>query len=160
MPRRLLRDGRVVADDWGYVGEPAAQRGRIVGFDEWLADKSAWDGSAASLGIVLKPAHKVELLAPDLARFELVAAEFTGPAEGRGYSQGRLLRERFGFRGELRAMGYVRYDQIFLLARCGFTSFELADGELEAAATAFGTFTAEYQPTNDLGLTHPLTRRA
>jgi uncharacterized protein (DUF934 family) len=110
--------------------------------------------------VLLSPADPVENLAPDLARFDLVAADFPGPSEGRGYTQGRLLRERYAFRGELRAVGYVRRDQLFFLARCGFNSFELPDRELAAAGAALSTFSAEYQPSNDLGLPVRLRRRS
>jgi uncharacterized protein (DUF934 family) len=158
MQRRLLRDRQIVVDDWGYTFEPGPVQGRILSMDEWLTEPT-WSGTGNRLGVVLKPEHKVELLAPSLARFELIAAEFPGPGEGRGYSQGRVLRERYGFRGELRAVGYVRYDQIFFLARCGFNSFELPEGELAAAAKAFSTFSAEYQPANDLGLGSALGHR-
>jgi len=167
MPRQLLRDGRVVADDWTYLadGDPGAAEtavasgSLIIPFDRWQADKAAWLADARRLGVVLQPAHKVELLAPDLARFELVAAEFPGPSDGRGYTQARLLRERYGFRRELRAAGYVRQDQLFFLARCGFNSFELPENELSAATAAFSTFSAEYQPSNDAGLARKLHHR-
>ena len=167
MPRQLLRDGRVVADDWTYLADtevPAAgtavsSGGLIIPFDQWQADKAAWLADKRHLGVVLQPAHKVELLVPDLARFELVASEFPGPSDGRGYTQARLLRERYGFRHELRAAGYVRQDQLFFLARCGFNSFELPENELSAATAAFSTFSAEYQPTNDAGLTRRLRHR-
>jgi uncharacterized protein (DUF934 family) len=102
--------------------------------------------------VVLTPEIKVEQLAAELKEVSLVACNFSGPSEGRGYSQGRLLRERYDFQGELRAMGYVRIDQLFFLARCGFNSFELPDTDLAAADAAFSTFTAAYQPANDRGL--------
>jgi uncharacterized protein (DUF934 family) len=167
MPRQLLRDGRVVADDWNYLvpagadesATGTASAGLIIPFDQWLADKPAWLADSRRLGVVLQSAHKVELLAPDLSRFDLVAAAFPGPSDGRGYTQGRLLRERYGFTKELRATGYVRQDQLFFLARCGFNSFELSDSELAAAASAFSTFSAEYQPSNDAGLDHKLRHR-
>ena len=95
---------------------------------------------------------------PDLERFSLIAAEFPGPADGRGYSQARQLRERWNFQGELRATGYVHRDQLFFLARCGFNSFELSPADLEEATSAFSSFTAAYQPSNDLGLEHRLRR--
>lgn len=169
MPRQLLRDGRVVADDWTSLATPdtatpatgKTSNSLIIPFDLWLADKPAWLADPRRLGVVLQPADKVEHLAPDLARFELIAAEFPGPADGRGYTQARLLRERHGFRHELRATGYVRQDQLFFLARCGFNSFELAEDELTSAASAFSTFSAEYQPTNDAGLSRkPIRRRS
>ena len=109
--------------------------------------------------MVLSAAHKVEQLAPDLPRFDLIVAEFPGPSDGRGYTQGRLLRERYRYAGELRAAGYVRRDQLFFLARCGFNSFELPESELAGAIGAFHTFSAAYQPANDAGLPLPLQVR-
>jgi len=155
MPRQLLRDRQAVEDDWRYAGELGEGGGAdavILSFDQWRRERAAWMARPGRLGVVLLPEHKVEQLAPDLPHLSLVACSFPGPAEGRGYTQGRLLRERYGFQGELRAVGYVRTDQLFFLARCGFNSFELADGDLASATAAFSTFTAAYQPANDRGL--------
>jgi uncharacterized protein (DUF934 family) len=178
MPRQLLRDGRIVADDWTYLteagsadaGNAEAAKADVLGsahppnaiiltFDQWRSDEPRWRAATERLGVILSPPDKVEQLAPDLSRFDLVGAEFPGPSEGRGYTQGRLLRERLGWRGELRATGYVRRDQVFFLARCGFNSFEMPDSDLKAAADAFSTFTASYQPSNDLGLALKLQHR-
>jgi len=174
MPRKLLRDGRIVEDDWQYIaqmeaeGRPVATTGLadanipgglILPFDRWLAERDTWLGYGGRLGVVLLPAHKVERLGPDISRFALIGAEFSGPSEGRGYSQGRLLRERWKFGGELRATGYVRRDQLFFLARCGFNSFELPESDLAQASSAFATFSAEYQPSNDEGLPLELQHR-
>jgi uncharacterized protein (DUF934 family) len=162
MPRRLLRDRQIVADEWRYLDETAgdALGPLILTFDEWRSDRETWIGRGGCLGVMLSPDHKVEQLAADLAHFALIAAEFSGPSDGRGYTQGRLLRERWNFAGELRATGYVRRDQLFFLARCGFNSFELPDADIEAATSAFSTFTAAYQASNDLGLAHVLSRDA
>ena len=168
MPRQLLRDGRIVADDWTYLteigdaGAPGSADSSIaiiLTFDQWRSDEPRWRAAPERLGVILSPVDKVERLAPDLARFDLVGAEFPGPSDGRGYTQGRLLRERYGWRGELRATGYVRRDQVFFLARCGFNSFELPDSDLHCAADAFSTFTATYQPANDAGLALKLRHR-
>jgi uncharacterized protein (DUF934 family) len=172
MPRKLLRDGRAVEDDWRYLAETetegrtatgltdaTAPGGLILPFDQWLSERDQWLTHKGRLGVVLLPAHKVERLAPDISRFDLVAAQFPGPSDGRGYTQGRLLRERWKFSGELRAAGYVRQDQLFFLARCGFNSFELPESDLARATSAFSTFSAEYQPSNDAGLPLKLQRR-
>ena len=178
MPRQLLRDGRIVTDDWRYLTEVEAAAapppsgitadavagmagtdGLIIPLARWLAQREQWSGHPGRLGVALLPADKIELLVPDLARFALVAAEFPGPSDGRGYTQGRLLRERHHFTGELRAAGYVRRDQLFFLARCGFNSFQLAQSELAGAVTALTTFSAEYQPSNDAGLARALPHR-
>jgi uncharacterized protein (DUF934 family) len=154
MPRRLLRDRQIVDDEWRYVAEAAADTTSplIVTFDQWQREPDTWIARGSPLGVVLSAAHKVEQVVPDLGRFTLIAAEFSGPSEGRGYTQARLLRERWDFKGELRATGYVRRDQLFFMARCGFNSFELPDSDIEDAYTAFSTFSAAYQPSNDLGL--------
>jgi uncharacterized protein (DUF934 family) len=160
MPRRLLRNAQIVADEWRYVAEAAADPAAplIVTLAQWQLEPDTWLARGTPLGLVLSPAHAVEQLAPDLARFALVAAEFSGPSEGRGYTQARQLRERWNFKGELRATGYVRRDQLFIMARCGFNSFELPETDIEDAYTAFTTFTAAYQPSNDAGLAHKLRR--
>jgi uncharacterized protein (DUF934 family) len=160
MPRRLLRDGVIVDDDWSYLAEAGdnAAAALILTLAEWQNGRDAWIARGGRLGVVLQPAHKVELLVPDLARFALIGADFSGPSEGRGYSQARMLREHWKFSGELRATGFVRRDQLFFMARCGFSSFELADGELEAAHAALSTFSQAYQPSNDAGLPLRLRR--
>lgn len=163
MPRQLLRDGRVIEDDWQYLAEAETEgrtaAGLIIPFEQWLSERDKWLTHTGRLGVVLLPTHRVERLAPDISRFELVGAEFSGPSDGRGYTQGRLLRERWKFGGELRAAGYVRRDQLFFLARCGFNSFELPESDFEHATSAFSTFSAEYQPSNDAGLAVKLQRR-
>ena len=161
MPRRLLRDGRVVDDDWLYLAEAEGNAAAplILRLAEWQNERDKWLAQDRRLGVVLSPAHKVELLAPDIARFALIGADFSGPGEGRGYSQARVLREQWKFNGELRATGYVRRDQLFFMARCGFNSFELPDTDLEAAHAALATFSWAYQPSNDAGLPLKLQRR-
>lgn len=161
MPRRLLRDGRIVEDEWSYLAESEgrAAAALILTFAEWQNGRAAWMAGGARLGVVLQPADKVESLAPDISRLELIGAQFSGPGEGRGYSQARLLREQWKFGGELRATGYVRRDQLLLLARCGFNSFELPDTDIEDAAGALSTFSAAYQPSNDAGLPFKLPTR-
>jgi uncharacterized protein (DUF934 family) len=153
MPRRLLRDGRIVEDEWSYLAESAdGAAALILTFAEWQNERAAWMARGGRLGVVLQPADKVELLAPDISRLELIGAQFSGPSEGRGYSQARILREQWKFGGELRATGFVRRDQLFFMARCGFNSFELADADIEGAAEALSTFSKAYQPSNDAGL--------
>ena len=174
MPRRLLRDRQIVDDDWLYAAEtvagtpaagitaagaPAAaapasapRAAIILSFDQWQTERERWMAGGGRLGVVLLPAHKVEDVAADLEHLELIAAHFPGASEGRGYTQARLLRERHGFQGELRAVGYVRADQLFFMARCGFNSFELAEQDLAPGLAAFSTFSTAYQASNDRGL--------
>jgi uncharacterized protein (DUF934 family) len=161
MPRRLLRDGRIVDDDWLYLAEAEGNAAAplILTLAQWQEGRDRWLTQDRRLGVVLSPVHKVALLAPDMARFALIGADFSGPGEGRGYTQARELREQWKFAGELRATGYVRRDQLFFMARCGFNSFELPDADIEAAHAALATFSWAYQPSNDAGLPLKLRRR-
>lgn len=147
--RYILRRREVVPDDWVHLGEElAAGASVIVPLAELRADARRWGSWRGRLGARISPADRVEDLAADLPRLNLVAVEFPNPGDGRGYSQGRLLRARLGFWGELRAVGAgVKQDQVFLLARCGFDAMEVAPGEdLEAARLALRRYTVAYQP--------------
>jgi uncharacterized protein (DUF934 family) len=111
-------------------------------------------------GLLLKPEDQdLDPLVPWLAKLPLIAIHFGSSGEGRGYTLGRLLRERHGYQGELRAVGVVRVDQIFFLARCGFDAFDLADGEDPALAIAqLERFSVAYQSGPAASLTHPRRR--
>ncbi len=147
--RHILRRHELSVDTWRYPEEePGPSDALIVPFAQLRADRAGLRGRSGGLGVLLSPIDRVEELAGELARLALVACEFPAPGEGRGYSQGRLLRQRFGFGGELRAVGAgVRQDLVFHLARCGFDALELAAGEEVAAARrAWQRYDVAYQP--------------
>jgi uncharacterized protein (DUF934 family) len=149
--RRVLRRREIVADDWRHFDEdPAAAsgaQGLIVPLKELRANPETWSARQGLLGVRIAPADKIEDLTAELERCALIAVEFPTPSEGRGYTQGRLLRTRCGFAGELRAVGAgVKRDIIFALARCGFDAFEVAaDEDLDACAQALHRYTVAYQ---------------
>src|SRR5207247_1789298 len=102
--RRILRRREIVADDWRHLGEGAEEDSAlIVPLVELRKDPERWRRWRGRLGVRLSSVDPVEELAADLPRLDLVAVEFPTPSDGRGYSAARLLRERLGFRGELRA---------------------------------------------------------
>jgi uncharacterized protein (DUF934 family) len=149
--RHILRRHEWVADEWRYLGENDAEDegvALIVPFARWRAEGERWRAWSGRLGVRLTPPDTVSELGSGLSQLGLVAVEFPNPGDGRGYSQGRLLRERFAYSGELRAVGAgVRQDQVFLLARCGFDAIELAPGEdPEAARRALARYDVAYQP--------------
>jgi uncharacterized protein (DUF934 family) len=148
--RHILRRREVVEDDWRYTGEDGAEGtpALIVPFADFRTHTAKWRAYPGRLGVRLSPADVVEDLAADIQRLSLVAAEFPTPGEGRGYSQGRLLRSRLQFKGELRAVGAaVKQDLLFILSRCGFDSFELAPGQkIEAGLAALDRYSVAYQP--------------
>ena len=132
------------APDAGTAGADAA----LVTQAEFLADPARYSAGGAPLGVRVAPADRVEDLAAQLAHISLVAIEFPGPGEGRGYTYARLLRQRYGYQGEIRAVGpAVKQDLLFFMVRCGFDAFDLAPGQnLTEARQALQRFTLAYQP--------------
>ena len=147
--RRILRRHEIVADEWRHFGEDASDAdGLIVPLAELRKDSGSWLARPGRLGVRIAPAESVESLADLVPRLAIVAVEFPGVGDGRGFSYGRLLRDRLSFKGELRAVGAgVKQDKIFLLARCGFESFELpAEENAEEALQAQRRYDVVYQP--------------
>lgn len=146
MTRIWTESGFIENDPWVLVEDStAAGIGRensslIRHLSELAEAGSKTDGQG---GVVLSPADDVELLAPYLDRLALVAVTFPAFSDGRAFSQATLLRQRYGFTGEIRAVGDVLIDQIPLMLRCGITSFavtnpvaikRLEDGRLNGIA--------------------------
>ena len=98
--RHILRRHELVEDDWHYLGEAAAADAPlIVPLPQLRSDVPRWQQYRGPLGVQLAPPDRVEELVEQLPRLRLVAVEFPSPGDGRGYSQGRLLRDRLGFSG-------------------------------------------------------------
>jgi uncharacterized protein (DUF934 family) len=101
-------------------------------------------------GVVWPNDRKVAELAPHLARLELVALVFPTFKDGRAYSQARIMREQYGFEGELRATGQVLRDQFVFMLRAGFDAFEVSkDADAAAFAETVRRYSVFYQPTGD-----------
>lgn len=110
------------------------------------------------LGVWLAADEEPEAIAADLDDFSVIGVEFPRAVDGRGYSTARLLRERYGYRGQLRALGDVGRDQLFFLARAGFDAFALRAGEdPHSALDSLQEFSVTYQGAADTPL--PLFRR-
>lgn len=148
---RMIRRRAIVENDWLHVpdGEPVPPERRVtVSLARWLS--AFEDGSVLPSGVRVAPGDTVERLAGLLDRLELIALEFDAFTEGRGFSQARLLRERLGFAGELRAVGVVTRDRIAFMERCGIDAFELAEEEDPGdALAAFAELALPYQPAAD-----------
>lgn len=97
------------------------------------------------LGVWLDPGDSAEAVADALADLTVIGIHFPRFADGRGYSTARLLRERHGFRGELRAFGDIGQDQVFFLHRVGFDAFALCEYDPEAIDDVFASFPEVYQ---------------
>ena len=173
--KNIILNKKIVADNWQLVGEnevlPALLEttdNLIVPLAFWIKEHAALAQRAGKTGVWLNGADDPAQLQLPVARgvgaggaagnaaggavnsLPLIAVEFAQFVDGRGYSIGRLLRERHGFTGELRAIGDVLRDQLLALTRCGFNSFVLKEGKsLVDALQAFDEFSGAYQNTVD-----------
>src|SRR5262249_46537729 len=125
----LVRGGaRVANDTWRLLdaGEPATQDGDvIVPVARFKAEREILFARRGRLGVLIKSDEAVEDIGGDVQRLGLVMIQFPSFRDGRGLTAARLLRERYRFKGEIRAAGDVLEDQIFYMLRCGFTAFEI-----------------------------------
>ena len=108
-----------------FADDPWAGR-EIVAMSNWQ-ERNAGGTLPVPLGVRIEPGFDVEAADLDLSGIELIAIAFPRFTDGRGYSMGWLLRRRLGFRGEMRAVGDVLFDQMQLMVRCGFNAFEIVD---------------------------------
>ncbi|MFN3888943.1 MAG: DUF934 domain-containing protein [Beijerinckiaceae bacterium] len=147
----LWSNGAFAHDTWRHIVEgediPPADH-VILPLDWWLQERNAFDGSNAPLGVRIEPGTRFGDFAGDIGRFAVIALTFPKFNDGRAFSMARLLRERHGFRGQLRATGEILLDQIQMMERCGFDALEISDVTTERilrerGAPAYSRF---YQP--------------
>jgi len=160
--KQIIRNRAVVEDNWtvvrpaedGTLPEVAAlPAGKvIVPFALWQSSREALVAAKSrdELGVWLAPNNEPADIAADFDTLALIAVDFPVFRDGRGFSIGRLLRERFGYKGELRAIGDVLRDQLRFHERCGFDSYAVrADKDIHDALKAFTEFTVQYQGAFD-----------
>jgi uncharacterized protein (DUF934 family) len=151
MPR-LIRDGAVVEDAYLVVrgsdpidvteGVPV-----VVPLVAWQANRDALR-ARGDAGVWLAPADDPLALAADIETLSVIAIDFPAFTDGRGYSSARLLRQRLGYTGELRAIGDIQRDQLYYLAQVGFDAFAVReDLDAEAALASLRDFSDGYQWT-------------
>ena len=135
----------LVADD-----EPTPQGDVVISLTRFQAEGDRLLSEGRSVGVRLQPDEAVEALAYDLPRLALVQVVFPKFRDGRAYTAARLLRERYGFKGEVRAVGDVLREQAQFMVRCGFDAFEPADGSTpETWERAANRFRHVYQRAAD-----------
>ena len=160
----LIKNRRVVPDNWqlldrdverllrtgedGLLPDFPDEANLIVPVSVWRIRREDLLERSGGTGVWLDSHEDPESIAADLPLLQVVAVNFPSFADGRGYSIARLLRERYGWRGELRAIGEVLRDQLFYLSRCGFDAFALrVDRDPHEALAAFEDFSENYQAT-------------
>jgi uncharacterized protein (DUF934 family) len=165
MPKLINRYGLVDkagTDGWiEYTGDASAipvGAKVLLPLTEFREFAGTWQmhvGENGALGVRLTPTDDPASIASDLDKLALIAIEFPAYTDGRGYSTATLLRERYRYIGELRAVGDVLRDQLFLMSRAGYTTFALRDDQnVEKALAAFNDFSSYYQHAADRFVQH------
>ncbi len=161
MSARIILNREIADNPWLLIeteGTIPATGDIIVPLALWLVQREQLTARSGRRAVWLAPGDDPGLLADDTGSLPLIAVRFPQFADGRGYSTARLLRERYGFAGELRAIGDVLRDQLFYLERVGFNAFAIRKGKsIEDALKAFGDFSDAYQSSVAQPL--PLYRR-
>ena len=158
----LVKQGRITTDLFVHVADGAELPGDgavLVTAERFLADPQALLRRPGKLGVIWPNNRNLDELVPHLDRLASVALVFPTFRDGRAYSQARLLRERYGYGGELRATGQILRDQFVFMTRAGFDAFEVkTDAAADAFAQTMKRYSVFYQPTGD-GRVTALNRR-
>ena len=149
----LIKDGAEIANDWIFVPDgavlPEAGKPFSVSLARFLALKQGRENGPLPDGVRLGPADDAADLEPYLTELTLIEVDFPRYTDGRGYSQAQLLRRRFGYNGELRAVGHVLRDQIFYMNRSGIDAYETRRAGLSEVLEALSELSVVYQPAAD-----------
>ncbi|MFA6970577.1 MAG: DUF934 domain-containing protein [Gallionella sp.] len=162
----IIKNKAIVQDDWTVLrladtdtaqSVVVASGKIIVPLSVWLAQREALS-QRADLGVWLDSSDRPETLQDDVEKFSVIAVDFPKFADGRGYTIAYLLRERLGYKGELRAIGDVLRDQLFYMQRVGFDAFApRADKDINQTLKGLSDFSEVYQASADQP--QPLFRR-
>ena len=150
----LIKNRAVVADSWRHLEDtdPLPANGAVtVSWARWIAERDTLGARApAELGVRIPNTVPTAEIGAEAGKFALIAVSFPNFGDGRAFSQARVLRDRYDYKGELRATGYVLRDQLLFLQRCGIDAFELPEKALtENWLSAFDEYDVFYQPAED-----------
>jgi uncharacterized protein (DUF934 family) len=151
----LVKGGKIADDPFAHVADGAElpEGCVLVSAARFLEDPEALL-KRGKVGVIWPNSRDVDDLVPYLDRVAAVALVFPTFRDGRAYSQARLLRERYHYRGELRATGQVLRDQFVFMLRAGFDAFDVKkQADAEAFAETVHRYSVFYQPTGDGKLT-------
>jgi uncharacterized protein (DUF934 family) len=152
---RVIKDKSVIDDEWSLIRElddsaPIPEGSVILPFSFWQTNRDLLLKSKKNHAIWIDGSIETESLLDDLESFSIIALNFPTSKDGRSYSHARLLRERYGYKGELRAIGDVLQDQLFFMERCGIDCFQIRDVKnIEQALSGFEGFSVCYQAAAD-----------
>lgn len=151
--QNLINTTSTLTNNWViHLDDAAALPGAdniIVPVNFWLNNKS--DLKGRNIGLCIFGDTDLTAIADEIHNFDLIAIHFPAFTDGRGFSQARLIAERFAYQGEIRAIGDVLIDQLHFMKRCGINTFLLSDGiDPEKALSHLHTFSHPYQLATDI----------
>lgn len=152
---RVIKNKKIVTDDWRLIRElddsAAVAEGKVIlPFAYWQANRDILLKKDSAHAVWIDGSIETEALLDDLKHLALIGLDFPTFKDGRSYSHAHLLRERYSYEGELRAIGDVLRDQLFFMQRCGFDSYEVReDKDAEELLKGFEDFTVRYQAAAD-----------
>jgi uncharacterized protein (DUF934 family) len=152
---RVIKDKAVVDDDWQLIREleddDAIPEGKaILPLAYWQANREALLKQNSEHAVWIDGETETEALLDDMEHFSMIALDFPAFKDGRSYSHASLLRNRYNYKGDLRAIGDVLRDQLYFLQRCGMSSYEVReDKDIEDALKGLEDFTVRYQAAAD-----------
>lgn len=162
--QRIIKGNQVVVENWHLLDKDASLDGLpnsddlIVPLALWREHAHALKARDGGLGVWLDSDEQIEEIESDLEQFQVIALNFPVFSDGRHYSTARILRDRYGYKGEVRAIGDVLRDQLFFMKRCGFDAYALReDRDADEALASLQDFSEVYQAATDQPL--PLFRR-
>jgi uncharacterized protein (DUF934 family) len=148
MPK-LIDTRDVIDDNWIHLADDEALNSQskiIVNFERLKRDWQQLRNAQLAIGVELKPDDVVADLSFCVDELKLIVLQFDSFADGRAFSQAKMLRDRYHYTGEIRAIGEVIRDQLGFMQRCGFSQFEIAESEDSLLALqAFSEITHGYQ---------------
>lgn len=156
--KQIIKQREIVDDRWTLVAPETAITNLppgdiIVPLILWQAHRAVLEQRGTGLGILLGGDDHLETITEELSRFSVIALNFSTFRDGRPYSFARQLRQHYGYRGEIRAVGDVLRDQLYYMERVGFDAFDVHPRQdIGAALTAFGELSVKYQASSDESL--------
>ncbi|MEC7875391.1 MAG: DUF934 domain-containing protein [Pseudomonadota bacterium] len=152
---RVIKNRSIIDDDWSLIrniesSAPIPEGDVILPFVFWQTNRDQLLKTKKSHAIWIDGSIETESLLDDIDSFSIIALDFPIFKDGRSYSHARLLRERYNYKGELRAVGDVLQDQLFFMERCGIDSFQIRDDkDIEQALNGLKGFSVRYQAAAD-----------
>ena len=152
-PLRVIKNNQVMEDGWQRIEAGTDIPGTgdiIVPLSVWKEHGNELINRSGRVGVCLPAEEEPAVLEDDLEQLEMIALDFSVFKDGRSYSNARLLRDRYGYKGELRAVGDVLRDQIYYMSRCGIDSFQIrTDKDITDAINGLTDFSVTYQTAAD-----------